>query len=91
MGTLILNISNFVQTLIFPVILYKFCFVAISKYFKTLALQHYVYNVAVAPDLRKVFLYSATNYLHHSSTIKLLLLLIIIKGSYPSFKALLPY
>jgi hypothetical protein len=69
---------------------YKLCSVATPKHFGPLPLENYVRIVALAPDLRKVSFYSVIEFLYHSSTIKLLSLLILIKGWYPSFKASLP-
>ncbi len=72
-----------------PIFLYKSYPVATPKHSETLLLENYVRIVALAPDLQKVSFHSAIEFLSHSSTIKLLLLLIFMKGSYPSFKALL--
>jgi hypothetical protein len=86
-GTLTLSISNSVHTSTSPIFLYKSCFVATPKNSEPLPLENYVRTVALAPDLQKVTLYSVMELLSHSSTIELLLLLILIKGSYPSFRA----
>jgi len=72
-----------------PIFLYKLCSMATSKHSESLPLENYVCIVALAPDLQKVSFYSETEFLNHSSTNKLLLFLILIKGSYPSSKALL--
>jgi hypothetical protein len=87
MGTLTLSISNSVHTSISPIFLHKSCSVATPEHSEPLPLEIYVRVVALAPDLRKVPLYGATEFLYHTSTIELLSLLILIKGSYPSFKA----
>jgi hypothetical protein len=63
---------------------------ATSKHSKSLLLENYGRNVALAPDLQKVSFNSAIEFLSHSSANKLLLFLILIKGSHPSSKALLP-
>ena len=44
--------------------------------------------VALTPNLQRVFIYNITKFLQHSYTIKPLLLLILIKWFYLSFKAL---
>src|SRR5436305_1391565 len=90
MSTLTLSISNSVHTSISPIFLYKSCSVATPEHPEPLPLENYVRIVALAPDLPTVPLYGATEFLHHSSTAVLLSLLILIKGSYPSFKASLP-
>jgi hypothetical protein len=87
--TLTLSISNSVHTSMSPIILYKSSSVATPKHCEPLSPENYIRIVAIAPDLRKVSVYSAIEFLYHSSTIELLLLLILIKGSYPSFRALL--
>ena len=87
MGTSTLSISNSVHTSISPIYLYELCSVATPKHSEPLPLENYVRIVALASDLRKVSFYSATEFLHHNSTIEFLSLLILIKGSYPSFKA----
>jgi hypothetical protein len=38
-----------------------------------LMLENYIPIVALTPDLPRVFFYSVTEFLHHSSTIKLIL------------------
>jgi hypothetical protein len=65
--------------------------VATLEHSEPLFLKNYVRIVALAFDFRTVPLYSATEFLYHSFNTKLLLLLILIKGSHPSFKALLLY
>ena len=56
---------------------------------RPLHLENYVRIVAFAPDLRKVPFHGVIEFLCYSSTIELLLLLILINGSYQSLKALL--
>jgi len=56
-----------------------------------LTLENYVcIVVALTLDLRKVSFYRAIEFLNYSSTIELLSLLRVLKGSYPSFEATLP-
>jgi hypothetical protein len=86
-GTLTFSISNSVHISKSSILLCKLCFVATPEHSKPLRLENYVDIVALALDLRKVSFYNATEFLNHSSTIELLSLLILIKGSYPSFKA----
>ena len=74
-----------------PIFVYKLCSIATAKHSEVLLLENYVRIVALAPDLRKVHLYSATEFLYYNSTIELLLLLMLIKRSYLSFRALLPF
>ncbi len=85
-GTLTLSNLNLVYILVSPIYLYKLCLVATLKYFKCLLLKKYVY-IVLASNLRKVSLYRVIEFFYYKSTIELLLLLIFVKGSYPSFKA----
>jgi hypothetical protein len=68
----------------------KSYFMATPGYSEPLLPDKYVYIVVLAPNLRKVSVYSNTDFSHHSSTTELLLLLILIKWPYPSFTASLP-
>ena len=54
-----------------PIFLYKSRSIATPKHSEPLLAENYVRIVALAPDLWKVPVYSATEFLHHSSTIKL--------------------
>ena len=81
-GTLTLSISH-IDIPHYFVISYSMATPELSK---PLPLENYVRVVALAPDLRKVSVCGTTGFLHHSSTIELLSLLILMKGSYPSFK-----
>ena len=45
-----------------------------------LSSENYIRTVALAPDLLRVSIYGATELLHHTFTIELLSLLILIKG-----------
>jgi hypothetical protein len=60
-GTLTLNISDSVYTLISPIFLYKSCSVATPEHSEPLPLENYVRVVALAPDLQKVSVYSTIN------------------------------
>lgn len=72
---------------VYPIFLYKSYSIATLKHSEPLLLENYIYIVALTPNLQKVSVYRSTEFLHHSSTTELLLLLILIKGSYLSFKA----
>jgi hypothetical protein len=52
-----------------------------------LNLEYYVRIVAFAPDLQRASFHSVTEFLHHSTTIKLAPLSNLIKGSYLSLRA----
>lgn len=88
MGTLTLNISKSIHTSISLIFLYKSCSVATPEHPEPLPLQNRVCIVAVTPVLRRVSFHSATEFLHHSSTIELLVSLVHIKGSYLSSHSL---
>jgi hypothetical protein len=64
-------------------ILYKPCSVATPEHSEPLPPENYVRIVALSPDLWTVSIYSATEFLHHSSTIELLSLLKLIKRVIP--------
>jgi uncharacterized protein len=85
-GTLTLSISNSVHKTTSLMLLYKLCSVAVSEHSEPLTLENYVRVVALAPDVRIVPFYGAMEFLHHSSTIELLSLLILIKRSYLSLR-----
>jgi hypothetical protein len=59
---------------------------ATTEHFEPLLLENYVRIVALTPDLRTVPFMSVTEVPYHSSTTELLSLLLLIKGSYLSFK-----
>lgn len=61
---------------------------ATAEHLESLPLESHVRIVALTPELQRVPFYSATYFLHHSSTIELLVSLVHIKWSYLSFKAL---
>jgi hypothetical protein len=54
-------------------------------------IENHVCIVALTPDLQRVVFYSTTEALCYSSTTKFILLLIHIKGSYPSSETSLIY
>lgn len=60
---------------------------AAPKHFKPLPLENYARIVTFTPELQTVPVYDKIKFLHYSSTTELLILLILIKGFYPSFKA----
>ena len=68
------------HTLAFPTVLYKPCIVATAEHSGLLQLENYGRIVASAPDLQRVSFHNVTEFLHHSTTIELLLLLMLIKG-----------
>jgi hypothetical protein len=72
------------------IFLYESCSMATLRHFEPLPLEIYVRVVALAPNLQRVPFYNIMKFLYHSSTIKLLSLLILIQGLYPSFKASVP-
>jgi hypothetical protein len=58
---------------------------------KPFLLENHGRIVALTPDLQRVSFYSVIYFLYHSFITKLILSLILIKGSYPSSKASLLY
>ena len=87
-STLTLSIPKSVYISLPLIFIYKSYSVTTPKHSKPLLLENYVYIVALAPDLRKVSVYCGTEFLYYSFTTKPFLLLILIKGSYPSFRGL---
>jgi hypothetical protein len=81
--TLTSNNSDSVHTSLSPIFLYKLCSIATPKHSEPLLPENYVRIVALSPDLWTVSIYSATEFLHHSSTIELLSLLKLIKRVIP--------
>ena len=86
--TLTLSILKSIHTLISLIIFYKLYSIATPRYPKPLLLENHVGIVALMPSLQRVSFYNITKFLYHSLTTELILSLILIKGSYPSFKAL---
>jgi hypothetical protein len=84
--TLTLNMSNSLHISISPKFLYKSCFIATSEHSKPLAPENYPRIAALAPGLWNVSVSRKIEFLHYSSTIELLSLLILIKRPYPSFR-----
>ena len=87
-GTLTSSILKSLHTLMSLISFNKLSSVATPGHPKPLPLPNHLRIVALAPDLERVSIYSVIKFLYHSSTIKLLLLLILIKWLYLSFKAL---
>jgi hypothetical protein len=88
-GTLTLSNLNSMYTLIQLIILCKSYSVATLEPLKPLLLNNYVRVVTLTPDLRAASFHDAREFFHYSSVINLLLLLILMKGSYPILKSLL--
>ena len=86
-GTLTLSTLNSIPILISPIFLYKLYSITSSKYSKPFLLEHYICIITLTPNLQKVSIYSIIEFLYYISTIKLVLLLILIKRSFPSFRA----
>jgi hypothetical protein len=78
-----------VHTLVSAIILYKSCAVATPKHLNPFLPKNYVRIVAFAPNLQRAFFYSRTVFLPYSTTVKLLLLLILIIGSNLSLRTAL--
>jgi len=90
-GTLTSSILKSVHTSISPIFSYTLYSVATLRHPEPLPLENHVRIIALTPDLQGVSFYNIIDFLHHSSTTELILSLILIKGSYPSSKASLPY
>ena len=78
------------HTLMYSISFNKFCSVATLGHPETFPLPNHLRIVAVALDFGKGLHYSVIKFLYHSSTIKLLLLLIRTKWFYFIFKASAP-
>ena len=78
-----------VYTSISPIFFSKLYSLAAPGHHKALLLENHVHIVALTPDLQRVTFYRVIEFLHHSSTTELILLLILVKESYPSFRTLL--
>ena len=81
-GTLTSNKLNFVFTLIVAIVPYKLYAIVTPKYLKPFYLEKYVPIVVFAACLQRALFYGVTKFLPYSTTIKLLPLIILIKGSY---------
>ena len=79
-ATLTLSKSNFVHMLTSPIILYKLRSIATPRHPEPLILENYIRIVVLGPDLQAVSFYNVREFLLHSSTIELILLLIHMKG-----------
>jgi hypothetical protein len=90
-GTLILSNLKSVHT---PIKLKNLCksySVATLEALEALPSNNYIRVVAFRPDLWAASFHNAREFSDYSSAIKLLLLLILTKQSYPISKPLLPY
>jgi hypothetical protein len=76
------------HTLISPIIFYKLYSVATPGHPEPLLLESHVHIVALTPNLQRVSFYSVTEFLHHSSTTKLILSLVLYKGVLSKLQAL---
>jgi hypothetical protein len=74
MGTLTSSNLNFTCTLLPVINLYELRSIATPKHSKPLMHENYIRIVALALDLRDVYLYSKTRINYYSSIIELLLL-----------------
>jgi hypothetical protein len=75
-GTLTLNISKSLHTLISPILFNKLCSSSTPRHPKPLLLENYVHVVNHTPNLQRVSFYSVIGFLYHSSTIELIISLI---------------
>ena len=72
-GTLTLGISNSTHLIIFLTFLHRSYSAATPEYPRPLLQENYVCIATLAPDLQSVCFYYETDFLHHSSSIELLL------------------
>ena len=72
-GTSTLSILKSVYILISPIIFYKLYSVATYRYPKPLSLENHIYIIVLTSNLQRVSFYSVTEFLHYSSTTKLIL------------------
>jgi hypothetical protein len=86
-GTLTLSISKSVHLSISPIFLHKSYSTATPKHPSPLLPENYICIVALTPNLQRVCFHSETDFLHHSSIMKLLLFPKHINGLYLSSKA----
>jgi hypothetical protein len=87
-GTLTSSILKSIHTSMSPIFFYKLYSVATPGHPEPLPLEIHVRIIALTPDLQRVSFYSIIDFLYYRSTTELILFLILIKGSYPSSKAL---
>jgi hypothetical protein len=73
----------------YPILLSKLYIVATPEHFRPLLLEISIRVIALVPDLRTVSFHHARVFFNYSSTNKLLLLLILIKGPYLIFEPFL--
>jgi hypothetical protein len=88
-GTLTLNILKSMYILKYPILLSELYPVATPEHSVTLLLGNYGRVVTITPDLQAAVFNNTKELFRYSSTLNLLLLLIYIKGSYLTSKALL--
>jgi hypothetical protein len=86
----IVNILKSVHTSKYSILLSEPYTIATPKHFGLFLPGNSVRAVALTLDLRAASFYNTREFFYYKSTIKLLLLLILIKGSYPIFKPFLP-
>ena len=90
-GTLTLSNSDSVYTSVSVIVLDKSCTVAILKRLELFMSKNVVYVITFTPNLQRAFYYNRKNFSPYNTTIQLLLLLILIIGSYLSLRTLLWY
>jgi hypothetical protein len=76
-----------VHTSISIIIFYKPCAIATLKHLELVLSKNYIRIITFTFNLQRALFYSITVFLHYSTTIKLLLPTIFIKGCYLSLKA----
>ncbi len=86
-GTLTSSNLKAVHTSISTIILYKPCAIATLKHLEPVPSKNYIHIIAFTFNLQRALFYSITVFLHYSTTIKLLLPTIFIKGCYLSLRA----
>jgi hypothetical protein len=64
---------------------------ATPKHYKLLLLGNHIRMIAFISYLQRLFFYSIIEFLYYNSTAELESSLILMKGSYPSSKAILIY
>ena len=89
-ATLTLNILKSVHTPNYLILLSEPYTVATPEHSGPLSPENYIRVVTLAPDLRAASFRDAREFFNHSSTIKLLSLLIFINESHLILKALVP-
>jgi hypothetical protein len=85
-GTLILSNSDSMHTFISLIVLYNSCITVIRKYRDPFYLKKYIRIIRFALVLRRAFFNRITKKNQYNTTIKLILLLELIKGPYPALR-----